>query len=99
MTKWDVYIANVPFEDLPQKKVRPVVILENSVIVINCLKLTSQVPRNGEYSLQRWKEAGLAKPTVVRISKRLALDPNNLIKRIGTLHPIDIVEIQKRLSL
>lgn len=40
MTPWDVYIANVPFEDLPQSKPRPVVILVDSVLVVDCLKIS-----------------------------------------------------------
>ncbi len=99
MTKWDVYIAEVPFEDLAEMKVRPVVILEDSVALVDCLKLTSQTPRYGEYVLQKWSEAGLLKPTTVRISKRLALKPDLFRKRIGSLHPIDILEIQKLLSM
>jgi hypothetical protein len=97
--KWDIYFANVPFEDIPQAKPRPVIVLEDSTVVVDCLKMTSQPPRQGEYVLQYWKEAGLMKPTVVRISKRLRLSPSDFIKRFGTLHPIDIIEIQKRLTL
>jgi|GEM_PF-2266607 hypothetical protein len=99
MMKWDIYIADVPFEDLPETKLRPVVVLEDSVILIDCLKMTSQAPRPGEYVLKMWKEAGLKKPTTVRISKRLLLKPDAIRKHVGSLHPIDILEIQKRLSL
>lgn len=99
MTRWDVYIADVPFEDLPRSKVRPVIILEDEVVLIDCLKMTSHPPRDGEYALQKWQEAGLHKPTTVRISKRLVLPPDAFRKRIGALQPVDIIEIQKRLSL
>lgn len=60
--------------------------------------MTSQPPRLGEYVLRCWKEAGLLKPTTVRTSKRLALDVVNMRRRIGTLSPIDIIEIEKLLS-
>ena len=99
MTPWDIYVADVPFEDLPQSKLRPVIILADSVLVVECLKMTSKPPRPGEYVLQKWYEAGLLKPTTVQISKRLLLNHNALRKRIGTLHPIDILEIQKRISI
>lgn len=95
MMKWDIYIADVPFEDLPETKLRPVVVLEDSVILIDCLKMTSQAPRPGEYVLKMWKEAGLKKPTTVRISKRLLLKPDAIRKHVGSLHPIDILEISK----
>lgn len=99
MKKWDVYIADVPFEDLPQAKARPVIILSDFVVFVDCLKMTSQPPRRGEYVLKKWKEAALDKQTTVRISKRLSLPPSAFRKRLGALHPIDIIEIQKLLSL
>lgn len=97
MRKWDIYLANVPFEDLPQSKVRPVVILDDAALIVDCLKMTSHPPRQGEYVLAYWEEAGLRKPTTVRISKRLALDQSRFIKRLGSLHPFDIIEIQKKM--
>lgn len=99
MKKWDIYMADVPFEDLPQSKVRPVLILEDTVIFIDCLKMTSHAPRAGEYLLKRWKEAGLHKPTTVRLSKRLKLEQSAIRKRIGSLHPIDIIEIERILTI
>ena len=99
MTPWDIYIANVPFEDVPQSKLRPVIILKDFVLTADCLKMTSKPPRAGEYALQKWHEAGLLKPTTVRISKRLLLNHNALLRRIGAVHPIDILEIQKRISI
>ena len=98
MSKWDIYLANVPFEDLPQSKRRPVIILDDTAVLIDCVKMTGQPPRPGEYVLQKWKEAGLHKPTTVRVSKRLALSSASLIKQLGSLQPVDIIEISKRLS-
>ena len=51
MTPWDIYIANVPFEDVPQSKLRPVIILKDFVLTADCLKMTSKPPRRGEYAL------------------------------------------------
>ena len=99
VTKWDIFLAEVPFEDLPQSKVRPVLILDESAVLVICLKMTSQSPRRGEYVLQKWQEAGLHKPTTVRISKRMELERSAFIKRIGALQLSDIYEIQRLLSL
>lgn len=95
MSKWDIFLADVPYEDLPESKIRPVVILDDSVAVIDCLKMTGQKPRLGEYVLKDWKGAGLRKQTTVRVYKRLALPQEKLIKKIGTLQIVDIAEIQK----
>lgn len=99
LNQWDVYLADVPFEDLPRTKVRPVIVLEDSVVIVDCLKMTSQPPRPGEYVLKYWKEAGLLKQTTVRISKRLELKPQAFRKYLGTVHILDRLEIEKRLLL
>jgi len=97
LKKWEIYLARVPFKDITESKIRSVLILDNTVIVIDCLKMTSQPPRCGEYVLKDWKEAGLRKPTTVRVTKRLSLPTNNIIKKIGMLSVLDISEIQKLL--
>ena len=98
MKKWEIYLADVPFEDISESKLRPVLVIGDSVFQINCLKMTSQPPRLGEYVLKMWKEAGLLKPTTVRISKKLMLSPDAFRKYIGSLQSIDIYEIQKRIG-
>ncbi len=97
VTKWDIYLANVPYEEIAQAKIRPVIVLDDQTVLVDCLKMTSKPPRPGEYELQQWQAAGLKKPTTVRISKRLALSNTAFIKRIGSLQPVDIIEISKRL--
>lgn len=97
MSKWDIYLANVPFEDLSQFKIRPVLILDDTAVLVDCLKMTSHVPRRDEYALKDWKGAGLKKPTTIRMSKRLRLTSKQLIKKLGVLQPIDILEVKLRL--
>ena len=97
--EYDIFIARVPFEDLPQEKIRPVLVLNEGVYLIDCLKMTSAKTRFGEYELKEWKKAGLDRQTTVRITKRLKLDKTKFIKKIGHLTPIDILEIQRLLSL
>lgn len=99
MTKWDVYIAMVPYEDLPQAKPRPVIVLSDTGNMVACIKMTSKQPRPGEYVLQKWQAAGLRKPTTVRLSKRLLLKPAAFKKRLGSLHPIDILAIGNLISI
>ncbi len=95
--RWDIWLANVPFEDLPQSKKRPILILGDTAVEIDCLKMTGQKPRSGEYVLRDWAEAGLHKQTTVRISKRLILPKISLIKKIGSLSIFDTAMIQKLL--
>lgn len=68
MRKWEIYLAYVQYEDVPGGKIRPVLVIdEDTVYPICCLKMTSHPPRAGEYELIRWQNAGLRKPTTVRI--------------------------------
>lgn len=98
---WDVWWADVRFEDQPtETKVRPVVILSSGELFVVAIKVTSHVPRDqwGEYALIRWKEAGLPKPSTLRLQKRLRLQRADLRARIGALHPSDIFAIERLLS-
>lgn len=94
---WEVWFAAVRFEDSPQIKNRPVVVTSSGAIYVMALKVTSHVPRNEwrEYALQHWQAAGLNKPSTVRIGKRLRLQQSDMVHRIGKLHPLDILNIQR----
>ena len=99
-SKWDIYLANVRFEDIDESKIRPVLILgDNEFMSVDCIKMTGQMPRTGEYVLQKWREAGLRKPTVVRIGKKIRLSKDDFIMRIGRLDVIDIVAIEQLLTV
>ena len=99
MKRWDVYWANVPYEDAPeQKKTRPVVICIDKTVYALVIKVTSQQKRKDaqyDYQLAFWKECGLTCPSVVRVDKLSKLTPDAFGDYIGRLHPADIIEIQK----
>jgi len=94
---WEAWLAAVRFEDSQEVKKRPVVVTSAGNIYVIALKVTSHIPRNewGEYALQQWQAAGLSKPSTVRIGKRLRLQQSDLVHKIGTLHPQDILNIQR----
>lgn len=92
--RWDVWAADVKFEDSPKIKSRPVLILEGKAIYVICLKMTGAEPRYGEYKLKDWEYAGLKKPTTIRIKKVLHLYPRDLKYKIGELSPFDIANIE-----
>ncbi|MFC2822133.1 MAG: type II toxin-antitoxin system PemK/MazF family toxin [Sphaerochaeta sp.] len=97
MNKYDIHMAEVSFEDVDETKLRPVLILEDKVCLVSCLSITSNTARAEDYVIQMWKEAGLKKPSAIRLLQALNLDPSLIGRKIGTLHPIDILEIQERL--
>lgn len=92
--RWEVWAANVKFEDSPVVKSRPVLILADKSIYAVCIKMTGTAPRRGEYALKDWQFVGLTKPTTVRIGKVLHMTAKDLKYKIGDLSPLDIAGIQ-----
>lgn len=94
---WEVWFASVRFEDAPTiSKPRPVIITSYGDVFICAFKVTTHEPRDtwGEYQLTQWQCAGLDRPSTVRLSKLVRLQQQDMIHRVGTLHPIDVLGIQ-----
>ena len=94
--KWELWLARVKFEDSDEIKVRPVIIFDNKVAYIVSFKVTTHDARkrfNGEYVIVKWKEAGLTKPSVVRLSRMLKMKESDFLKKIGDLEDTDIYGI------
>ncbi|WP_242347400.1 type II toxin-antitoxin system PemK/MazF family toxin [Mucispirillum schaedleri] len=102
MQKWEIWLAYIRFEDNPDKsKLRPVLVMDKENMYILSFKMTSHIPRQnyyGEYPIKYYKDAGLVKPTVIRLSKKLLLLENEFVNKIGRLHPFDINEVNKILK-
>lgn len=98
--KWEVWLADVRFEDKPEiSKRRPVIVFENQQVYIVSIKVTGQQPRDAktDYVLQRWEEAGLDTVSVVQITKQLKLVRSDFVCKIGKLQIKDIMEIKVRM--
>lgn len=92
---FDIFLAEVPFEDCDETKIRPILIIDNEAYLIKCFSVTSNTSRPEDYVIKEWKAAGLRKPSAIRIQKVLELDCCLVDRKIGHLAPIDILEIQK----
>lgn len=88
---WDIYDADVFFEDKIQKKTRPVLVIDEINNICLSLKITHNTKRTGidEYTIVEWKEAGLDTKSNVRISKLIPLDNKFLIGKRGVLQTFD----------
>lgn len=98
MTKYDIILTKVKFEDQEGSKIRPVLYLKEGECFHIGSKMTSHSPRSNypkEYQIKNWKESGLKKPTVIRFSKRVEFENDDAIKKIGHLSDEDIKEIEK----
>ena len=96
--RWEVWAANVKYEDSNTIKPRPVLVLADRGTYVICLKMTKTAPRRGEYLLKEWQFVGLRYPTTVRIGKVLHMQARDLKYRIGSLCPLDMASIQTMLA-
>ena len=78
-------------------KERPVVIINNGLgidIDISVARVTTKKPRNEfDIPLDKWKEAGLERPSLVRCSKVNTITPGDELVKIGTLQPEDLLAV------
>ena len=95
--KWEIWLAQVMFEEGTGLKNRPILVVSPEVAYIISLKITTHPPSSwgdGEYQIQNRKEAGLQKESTIRISKVLQMKPDDFIHKIGKLHPVDVYGVQ-----
>lgn len=102
LSEGDIVDAFVYFEDNPTEgKRRPVLILSPEEAFALSLKMTSHPPRigyPGEYNIIKWKEAGLSKPTTVRISKILRIRYEDIIIKRGRINESEMFRIRQLFS-
>lgn len=103
MKRWEIWEADVPYEENKGHKKRPVLILSETDMIVFSLKMTSHKARykklEGEYEIMKWQEAGLEKPTVIQCSKRLKLEKSRFTgKQYGRLMATDIIGMQALLQ-
>lgn len=95
--RWEVWLANVKFEDSNEVKTRPVIVTENKNVYVLCYKVTGQPPKTylqGEYEIVEWKAAGLDTLSTVRLSQQIKLLPDKFIRKLGNLKTKDIMGIK-----
>ena len=98
---WELWYANVKYEDMDFYQDRPVLVVNVSdEIIILALKVTSTPQRNewGEYDVIKWKSAGLDNPSTIRCGHPLNLMQKDFRRKIGDLQLDDIVRIMELLG-
>lgn len=98
--EWEIHWAFVKFEDSDEVKRRPVLIINKSRAAIVSLKMTGTDRGDDvrECRIDEWREAGLSKPTSVRLDKILCLQESDLDGKIGELQERDKLIIRLRMS-
>ena len=98
INKWDVWLAEVNFEDAPDVgKIRPVLVVGHQEIFVLSYTMTG-TQRNQDYKVQNLESAGLSKPTYIRVNKKNKSVSAKYIKQLGVLDPIDIDSFVARLK-
>lgn len=97
--QWEVWYVEAHFEeDTSKSKTRPgIVIVAKSDFAI-CLKITTQGPRENDYTLEYWKEAGLAEKSYVQLDKKVKVPAHGIYRKVGIIHPEDRLKIEYRLA-
>jgi mRNA interferase MazF len=91
----DVCICVFPFTSGQGSKARPVLALMD--LGADCLvcRITS-VPHRGllDVAIDNWQEAGLEKPSTIRLSRLVTVEKIILKVQIGKLHPSDLARVR-----
>jgi mRNA interferase MazF len=103
MTTSDVVLVPFPFADLTSAKQRPCLVLGevsakgfgDLLVLAMMTSHRSKVKITHDVDLLDWKEAGLPKPTLVRLGKVVTLEASMVRKTFGTLTVRDM----KRLGI
>lgn len=98
MKRYEIWDAEVRFEDSSEIKIRPVMIWDD-IVFVGCYKLTGTDRGDNldEFKIEFWQEAGLDKPTSIRITKLLVLNKNKLLRKRGELDPRDRLRFELRM--
>jgi mRNA interferase MazF len=93
----DVVLIPFPFTDLSTVKQRPAIILSSADFNLHhqdaiCAAITSHVPEvltSDEYLLsdEEQREAGLPKPSIIKVGKLVTLDQRLIRKQLGRIPP------------
>lgn len=99
MKAWEVWYAKFPYEENHNEvKFRPVIVLDADTLEVLSVKVTSHEIRDEDpfdTPIKYWKECGLKKPSVARVSKTMILTSDRFDNKKGELHSEDQNAITK----
>ena len=101
--KWDIVLLPFPFTDLTAAKKRPGLIVspdeyndKSDVIIAFITSKLDLEQRFGDYRITQWKQAGLPKPSLIRM-KFATIAKGIIIKKLGRLTSKDTASFRNLL--
>lgn len=96
----DLWWTHFPFLDVNNIKRRPAVIVDNDMIAILSMYVTSQKHENDPFliEIRDWQQSGLTKPSYAKIDKIIQIGESNLDQFIGELSEFDNLRIMQLAS-
>jgi len=93
----DVVLLEYPYTDLRGVKLRPAIVLKDTNDSDFILARVTSQSRQAEYDLdvKDWKEAGLLKPSVIRVHKLASLETKLVKRTMGKLSTSDIENLSQ----
>jgi len=99
----NLVLVPFPFTDQSRTKKRPAIVISpasanrsGDLTIAFVTSRLSTPPREGDYRVEAWKEAGLLKPSMVRM-KFVTLSGNLILGTLGRLTPDDWSAFQSAL--
>ena len=87
MKRWEIYWADVRFEDTSETKIRPIVIVNETMAFVVGFGVYSASPRpmTTDFVIQDWKQAGLDHQSTIRTDRLVRIDKSDVHEKIGEL--------------
>lgn len=99
MNKYDIYLADVPFQETDETKLRPILILNDAAFLVSIFPITSKgKTAQTHYKIIEWREAGLDRESYISLEPKKMTDKSMIRKKIGQLQAIDIFKLEMLLS-
>jgi len=91
MKRWEIYWAEVPFEEKDGSKIRPVVILNDRTAFVISFGIYSASPRpfTNDFPIRDWKQTGLDHESTIRVDRRIKIEKQQIHDKIGELSKRD----------
>lgn len=96
-TTFDLVLVPFPFSDLSSTKKRPCLVIKRyEVRKLGAFLIASMITSQlegfsfpGDLRIRDWKEAGLPKPSLIRLGKVVSIEESIVLKKLGKLSTFD----------